>query len=215
MAEEIVAGRELKVVFDARRCIHSRHCVLLHPEVFVPNVSGEWIHPDRASAAAVVEVAHRCPSGAIRYRPVDARLAPEAPPQVNTVSVRENGPLALHADLELAGEDTGFRATLCRCGQSARKPYCDGAHARSGFSASGEPATAESAALAQRAGPLVVKALENGPLELKGNVELVSGTGRTLNRLSKTYLCRCGQSRNKPYCDGSHQAAGFRAAALP
>jgi CDGSH-type Zn-finger protein len=44
-----------------------------------------------------------------------------------------------------------------------------------------------------------------------GNLEVVSGTGRTTDKVSKTFLCRCGQSANKPYCDGSHKAAGFQA----
>ena len=38
---ETVAGRDVKIVFDGKRCIHSRNCVLSHPEVFVPNVQGE------------------------------------------------------------------------------------------------------------------------------------------------------------------------------
>ena len=42
------------------------------------------------------------------------------------------------------------------------------------------------------------------------NLELVSGTGRTINRVTEVYLCRCGHSRNKPYCDGSHVKAGFK-----
>jgi CDGSH-type Zn-finger protein len=42
-----------------------------------------------------------------------------------------------------------------------------------------------------------------------GNLEIVSGTGRTTDKATKTFLCRCGQSANKPYCDGSHKAAGF------
>ncbi len=52
--------------------------------------------------------------------------------------------------------------------------------------------------------------LENGPLLVTGNLEIVSGTGRTINRVRKTALCRCGQSANKPYCDGSHTRVGFR-----
>ena len=52
---------------------------------------------------------------------------------------------------------------------------------------------------------------ENGPLLVEGNLEICSGTGRTVNRVVKTALCRCGQSANKPYCDGSHKAIGFTA----
>jgi CDGSH-type Zn-finger protein len=42
-----------------------------------------------------------------------------------------------------------------------------------------------------------------------GSLEVVSGTGRTTDKVTKTALCRCGHSKNKPYCDGSHGPAGF------
>jgi CDGSH-type Zn-finger protein len=49
----------------------------------------------------------------------------------------------------------------------------------------------------------------NGSLKVTGNLEVVSGTGRTVNRVTQVWLCRCGQSANKPYCDGSHKRVGF------
>jgi CDGSH-type Zn-finger protein len=44
-----------------------------------------------------------------------------------------------------------------------------------------------------------------------GAAEIVSGTGRTVTKTEKTFLCRCGASENKPFCDGSHKKAGFTA----
>lgn len=209
MGVEIVRGKQVVVRFDGGRCIHSRHCVLDRPDVFVPNVQGEWIHPDRASAAELLELAHNCPSGAIGCTGADG-TALEAPPLVNTVRVRENGPLALRAPVRIDGQDAGLRVTLCRCGASAHKPYCDGSHTGAGFVASGEPATKESAALAQRNGALAVEPIKDGPLHVSGNLEILSGTGRTINRVTECWLCRCGQSANKPYCDGTHKRIGFR-----
>ena len=43
MTEEIVTGRDVTIRFDARRCVHSRNCVLGHPEIFVPNVPLSWL----------------------------------------------------------------------------------------------------------------------------------------------------------------------------
>ena len=63
---EVAQGRDLSIHFEARRCIHSRHCVLDAPSVFKANTPGEWIYPDAVSAEALVGVAHSCPSGAIR-----------------------------------------------------------------------------------------------------------------------------------------------------
>lgn len=205
---EEVKGKHALLRFDGKKCIHSRQCVLGRPDVFVPNVEGEWIHPDNATLAEIAALALACPSGAITYEPLGGEKG-ESAPLVNLVRVRENGPLALHGELSIDGAPV-YRATLCRCGQSANKPYCDGAHASSGFIASGEPLTKDSTPLSKRNGSLKVIAAKDGPLLLEGSAELCTGTGRTINRTEKTALCRCGQSANKPYCDGSHIKAGFR-----
>jgi CDGSH-type Zn-finger protein/uncharacterized Fe-S cluster protein YjdI len=208
MSKEIVGGQKAVIEFDGSKCIHSRHCVLDRPDVFVPNVSGEWIHPDAATPDEVVTLARNCPSGAIVARRVDGG-ADEAPPHVNTVRVLENGPLAVRATLTINGTFAGYRATLCRCGQSKHKPYCDGSHTAAGFAASGEPAPKVSEPLTVRGGVVNVATRPNGPLKVVGPVELISGTGHTIHRAQELFLCRCGQSKHKPYCDGSHKAAGF------
>ena len=207
---EVVKGREVTITFDGKRCVHSRNCVLSHPEVFVPNVKGDWIYPDAARADVVLALGINCPSGAIRVARNDGAASSDEAPVVNLVRLRENGPLAFEAPLLLRSkEELTPRATLCRCGASGNKPYCDGSHAAAGFVASGEVAAKESAALEVRNGVVEVSALPNGPLKVVGNLEVVSGTGHTVNRVTQVFLCRCGQSANKPYCDGSHNAAGF------
>ncbi|MBK6692688.1 MAG: CDGSH iron-sulfur domain-containing protein [Myxococcales bacterium] len=206
---EEVRGKKVLLKFEGKKCIHSRQCVLGRPDVFVPNVSGEWIHPDAATPEELAALAQSCPSGAIQYERLDGG-AQEAAPIVNLARVRENGPLALHAELEVDGQKVGYRATLCRCGASQNKPFCDGAHATAGFTATGEPGTDASEALQARNGCVKVTAAKDGPLLVDGNLELVSGTGRTLNRVVKTALCRCGQSGKKPYCDGTHRKVGFK-----
>jgi CDGSH-type Zn-finger protein/uncharacterized Fe-S cluster protein YjdI len=211
MTVEIVRGRDVTIHFDGERCIHSRGCVLSRPDVFVPNVSGAWIHPDAASPDAAIRIAVNCPSGAIRVVRNDGTGHSDDPPVVNTLRVRENGPLAIEADLLIDGvRQASPRATLCRCGQSKSKPFCDGSHVAAGFTATGEPPTKAAAALETRDGPLAVTPLADGPLKVTGNLEIVSGTGRTVDKVSGAFLCRCGHSGNKPYCDGSHKAAGFK-----
>jgi CDGSH-type Zn-finger protein/uncharacterized Fe-S cluster protein YjdI len=209
MTDEVVRSASVTIRFNARRCIHSRFCVLTRPDVFVPNVPGEWIHPEHATVAEAAELAHQCPSGAIQAERPDGKPL-EAAPLVNTARLRENGPLAINAPITLSGSPQGFRLTLCRCGASANKPYCDGSHGTAGFIASGEVAVATSEPLAQRDGELRIEPAQDGPLHVQGNLELVSGTGKTINRVAECWLCRCGQSKKKPYCDGSHRAAGFR-----
>ena len=113
--------------FDSRRCIHSRHCVLGAPSVFLANVTGPWLHPEQVTVEECVAIAHSCPSGAITYDRHDGGPQ-EAPPPINVIRVRENGPYAIHAAIDLAGHGTCLRATLCRCGRSANKPFCDNSH---------------------------------------------------------------------------------------
>eukprot|EP01037_Dinobryon_pediforme_P015180 gene15180-15323_t len=213
MCTEIVKGKNVTIHFNAQLCIHSRGCVLSHPDVYVPNVEGEWLHPDAAPAEEVMRTGQNCPSGAIQVFYNDGTGASNAVPVVNTLRIRENGPLAIEAELQIKGQiSTAPRATLCRCGQSQRKPYCDASHKGAGFIATGEPASSDDVkSLETRNGPVDIQPQPNGPLHMVGNLELVSGTGRTITKVTETYLCRCGHSNAKPYCDGSHQAAGFTA----
>lgn len=206
---EVVAGSAIEIQFHARRCIHSRFCVTWAPKVFLANVKGPWIHPDAMPTERLVEVAHACPSGAIRYTRRDGGAEEGAPP-VNLATIREGGPYAFRGDLNLAGQPAGFRATLCRCGASRNKPYCDGSHHDAGFTATGEPPTGQAEMLPVRDGRVEIDPLPNGPLQVSGNVEIVSGTGRIVARIRTARLCRCGGSQNKPFCDGTHAKIGFR-----
>jgi CDGSH-type Zn-finger protein/uncharacterized Fe-S cluster protein YjdI len=207
---ETASSPGITIAFEARRCIHSRFCVLWQPHVYKANVQGPWIDPAADTVEAVVAVAHNCPSGAIRYERHDGGPS-EKPPAVNLIYVRENGPLAVRAQIVVNGKPVGYRATLCRCGASKNKPFCDGSHNAAGFLASGEPATGETPALEVRDGPLQILPQRNGPLRVKGNLEICSGTGRTVKRTAGEALCRCGHSQNKPFCDGSHAKVGFLA----
>ena len=51
----------------------------------------------------------------------------------------------------------------------------------------------------------------NGPLRLEGDISIVDMDGNAFGLAGRTVvsLCRCGQSQNKPFCDGSHNKVGF------
>jgi CDGSH-type Zn-finger protein len=57
-----------------------------------------------------------------------------------------------------------------------------------------------------------IRPLENGPVEVSGVVLMVDPAGQAAPPSeSPIYLCRCGQSADKPFCDGTHKKCGFRA----
>src|SRR6185503_5580483 len=180
---DYIEGRDLTLLYEGRKCIHSRFCVTWGPKVFIANVKGPWINPANMPTEALAEIAHVCVSGAIRYKRKDGK-PDEAPPPVNLISVREGGPYAFRADIRLDGAPAAsYRYTLCRCGASKNKPFCDGSHHEINFAASGEPPTGKADMLPVRNGPLAIDPLTDGPLQVRGNMEIISGTGRVVARM--------------------------------
>jgi CDGSH-type Zn-finger protein/uncharacterized Fe-S cluster protein YjdI len=55
-----------------------------------------------------------------------------------------------------------------------------------------------------------IRVTRNGPIVLRGDIEVLNDAGEVMLRDTRVALCRCGQSRMKPLCDNAHRAAGFR-----
>ncbi len=219
-----------------------------------------------------------------------------------SITISENGPYLVEGAVPLAqqhivtnaeGESLEWREgeafpqaekyALCRCGQSASKPFCDGTHKRVGFDGS---ETASRAPFEKQAGhidgPTMVledaehlcafarfcdphgqvwnlvrqtdqpgarklveheaghcpagrlvakerdsgKALEphfkpslglvqdtakkiSGPIWVRGGIPVVGADGHAYEVRNRVTLCRCGESSNKPFCDGTHASTGF------
>jgi CDGSH-type Zn-finger protein len=60
---------------------------------------------------------------------------------------------------------------------------------------------------------VTIEATPNGPYLVTGPIELRDADGNVLPTKSKVWLCRCGASTKKPFCDGTHSKIGFQAAA--
>ncbi len=206
-------GEEIDVTYDARRCIHAAECIKRLHTVFDTS-KRPWVQPNNDSADNAAATILTCPSGALHYVPRDGREAEPIPAQ-NTISLSRNGPLILRGDFTIvngAGDivvhDT--RATLCRCGQSANKPFCDNSHnSASGFEAPAtinEPQTITHSA---DGGELRIETTTNGPLHITGNFTVLNGRGEPISQGSEEWFCRCGGSANKPFCDSSHSRIGF------
>jgi CDGSH-type Zn-finger protein/uncharacterized Fe-S cluster protein YjdI len=60
---------------------------------------------------------------------------------------------------------------------------------------------------------VTVAPVADGPLYVRGDLEIRAPGGRVLRRVTRAALCRCGATRNPPFCDNSHLESGFRAEA--
>lgn len=208
-------GDDLTVTYDLTRCIHAAECVRGLPEVFDPDRK-PWVNPDAASADAVAEVIHRCPTGALHYTRHDGG-ATEPVPAENTVRAVKGGPLYVRGDIVLMEAEGGklledTRVALCRCGASQHKPFCDNSHQDRDWDDAGALGTSnlsEGANGADR-GALRIVLAEDGPLLLQGPAIIVSDDEAEAVHGTKAALCRCGGSQNKPFCDGTHRKVGFK-----
>ena len=134
-------GQDIEVSFDLDICVHVGECLRGQRQVFQLH-RRPWILPDLAAADEVADVIQRCPSGALLYRRLDGGPQ-EEPAATTTVTPIRDGPLLVTGAIEVRRDDgtveTLPRATLCRCGQSQHKPFCDDQHLAIGFRAPGLP----------------------------------------------------------------------------
>ncbi|MDQ6971853.1 MAG: CDGSH iron-sulfur domain-containing protein [Mariprofundaceae bacterium] len=204
------AGEDVVVEFDLSRCIHAGDCTRGLPDVFNTKRSGRWVHPDEASSEEVARSCAACPTGALRCMDKASGEAMQAaPPQENTVQMVEDGPLYVHAAMSVDGKpEPTHRAALCRCGASRLMPYCDESHKTIAFSDSGK-ALCPMPGEAGEAGALKISTAQGGPLMIEGPFTLLYAEGHAICRSRKAALCRCGASKMRPYCDGSHNQIDF------
>ena len=128
------AGAGVTVHDNRSVCMHAAECTGGLDKVFK---YGErpWIDPAGAPPQMIVETVRRCPSGALTYTLDGREPQPESWPP--SITVMKDGPYAV-LGIELVGAEFAQgapreRYTLCRCGASKNKPFCDGSHAESGF----------------------------------------------------------------------------------
>jgi CDGSH-type Zn-finger protein len=203
------------------------------------------------------------------------------------IVVTEHGPYMVEGRVEVVNAEGQVvsaegKVFLCRCGGSQNKPFCDGTHAKTGFSGTEvadrgaiaqrqeaytgdgitiyddrsvcahigectdglpsvwklgtEPWIDAHGASAERIAEVVMRcpsgalsyslgdhpatieedaqtavvASKNGPYYVRGGIQVTSSDGVNYERRSRQALCRCGGSKNKPFCDGTHWQIGFK-----
>ena len=126
----VYAGKSITIFDNRAICAHAGVCTDELKDVFREDGS-PWIDPDAAAAQKVMDTISRCPSGALSFALNGVEAAPAL--REPSVTVTKDGPYAIVGGVELAGVAFGDHAsqehyTLCRCGASANKPFCDGSH---------------------------------------------------------------------------------------
>lgn len=128
-------GKRVTIHDNRGICAHAGFCTDRLKTVFRMNQE-PWIDPDGASAKEIIETVKKCPSGALSYSidNVEYRDQDREP----LVTVTDDGPYAITGGIELLGVTFVEGAskehyTLCRCGSSKNKPFCDGSHWDAGF----------------------------------------------------------------------------------
>ena len=135
-----------------------------------------------------------------------------------TIDISKNGPLLVKGLKKLADAEGNpipmekDIIALCRCGASENKPFCDGMHSKISFTGEVSPPSGAPAADQENhdAAEGEISYFEDGPLYIQGGVKLNNPDGSAPEDPAEYYLCRCGGSKNKPYCDGTHKELGFK-----
>jgi CDGSH-type Zn-finger protein len=129
----VFEGDGVEMTDDPSLCTHAAFCQTRRTHVW------EMVHvaDDPEVRAQLLEMVSRCPSGRLATRPTsdDPEDEPAFPP---SVAVVRDGPLWVRGGIRVTGADgvsyeTRNRVTLCRCGHSRNKPFCDGTHFDVGF----------------------------------------------------------------------------------
>ncbi len=131
----------------------------------------------------------------------------------NRADVTSRGPIVVAGTVRVQAADGRIlredeEVALCRCGQSKNKPFCDGSHNDAAFADPGVCAQPQPV-VPIGPGALTVNVITKGPLMLAGPLELRAADGAVIYSGEKVWLCRCGSSQTKPFCDGTHKKIGF------
>ncbi len=129
-------GKEVTIHDNRGICSHVGFCTDNLPSVF--RLGQEpWIDPDGASKEEIIETIRKCPSGALSYSvdSIEHRDQEREP----LVEISKDGPYFVTGEIQIVGHEnraeevSNEHCTLCRCGSSKNKPFCDGTHWQIGF----------------------------------------------------------------------------------
>lgn len=126
---ETYVGKNISIHRNKDVCCHVGHCVRTLPSVFKKGEK-HWAYPDAVSPEEIAKLIKTCPSGALSYT-INGEMHKEYPHEPE-IFVLKDGPYNV-TGIELNDPDgsepeTQDHYSLCRCGASKNKPFCDGSH---------------------------------------------------------------------------------------
>lgn len=127
-------GKEITIHDNRKICSHAKECVNNLPSVFKLG-SKPWIDSDGTKMQDIINTVRKCPSGALSYSIDGIEYRDPKEQRDPILTVLKNGPYYITGGIDLIGENIEFgegaskeHYTLCRCGASENKPFCDGTH---------------------------------------------------------------------------------------
>jgi uncharacterized Fe-S cluster protein YjdI len=139
---------EITVFWQPAKCIHATTCYRELIEVFNPR-KRPWVNMNGAPTEEIIKVVKKCPTQALtvkynkdisQHEDLAQEISKEVPvpDTIPELRVMEDGPLVLHGNFRVTDTDGKELKpmkiqSLCRCGNSNKMPFCDGAHRKTGF----------------------------------------------------------------------------------
>jgi len=138
-------NNDVTVAWKPEQCIHSTICWKGLLDVFNPQ-KRPWVNMEGATTEMIIEQVRKCPSGALSYflnseinetAAEDVKVVAESA-HIMQIEVTPNGPYRINTECVIihsngTKETKKGAVTLCRCGASGNKPYCDGSHIKTEF----------------------------------------------------------------------------------
>lgn len=132
---------EITITWESSKCIHAKACWKELKTVFKP-LERPWINPKGDSSEKIIKQINKCPSGALDYYyNKNNKMSEEVKEEVMVkLKANKNGSLKVTGTVEIELPDgttevKSGRFSICRCGLSENKPFCDGAHKETNFDA--------------------------------------------------------------------------------
>ncbi len=132
-------NKDITVFWRPSECIHATYCYRELLKVFNPS-KRPWINMNGAPTEDIIRIVEKCPTEALTYKwnkdiekEQNVTGDHQDTEQKTEVKVLKDGPLIIKGNFKIIGPDGKEMkqmkvASICTCGRSGNKPFCDGTH---------------------------------------------------------------------------------------